>query len=138
MDNPELAKSYEFPNCPITISLQIFPEDGSPEGRQILIGIRNHQDPPIFKSHRSNDLACIQQLIDELLAQLQAELPARLVAAIEREQTKALPKEDKSAEKPNTKSAKLKPKLLLPNIEVQPQPVETSGAEQTTLNLFED
>ncbi|MEH2067906.1 MAG: hypothetical protein V7K47_07020 [Nostoc sp.] len=138
MDEPELAKSYEFSNCPITVNLQIFPEDGSPEGRQILIGIRNHQDPPIFKSHRLNDFADIPQLLNELFVQLQAELPARLVAAIEREQQiEPLPKDKDSAEKPKTKSQKLKPKLLLPNIEVQPQSVE-SDVEQTTLNLFEE
>lgn len=136
-----LAKSYEFANCPITFNIQIFPEDDSVEGRRIVIGIRNHQDPPIIKSCRSEDFTCgvVPQLIDELLAELIAELPTRLAAAIERDrlvQTEAA--DDDQAEIPaKSKTKKPKSKTALPSITVEVVASEVVvDAEQTKLNLF--
>ncbi|MHC5756150.1 MAG: hypothetical protein ACYTXF_37145 [Nostoc sp.] len=133
-----LAKSYEFANCPITFNIQIFPEDDSVEGRQIVIGIRNHQDPPIIKNCRSEDFTCgvIPQLIDELLAELIAELPTRLAAAIERDRVAQI--EAMAEVEPDTrrKPKKSKSKASLPTIEVDVVASEVVEAEQTKLNLF--
>ncbi|MHC5826412.1 MAG: hypothetical protein ACYT04_63770 [Nostoc sp.] len=137
-----LAKSYEFANCPITLNLQIFPEDGSTDGRRIFIGIRNHQDAPIFKSYRSEDFSCIQQLFDELLAELKAELPARLLAAVERDRLDQSQvdetNEDETELPTKSKSKKLKSKSALPSVEVETVAglTPTEDVEQTTLNLF--
>ncbi|MEH1780876.1 MAG: hypothetical protein V7L26_17535 [Nostoc sp.] len=139
-----LANSYEIANCPITLNLQIFPDDGSVEGRQIVIGIRNHQDPPIIKSCRSEDFTCgvIPQLIDELLAELKAELPARLLAAVERDrlvQSEVDETDEDETELPTkSKSKKSKSKSALPSVEVGTVAglTPTDDVEQTTLNLF--
>lgn len=133
-----LVKSYEFANCPITVNLQIFPEDT--DGRRILIGIRNHQDAPIFRSVRSQDFNCIQQLFDDLLAALKEELPSRLSAAIERERQDAEAVEEVDSESydtAKTKKKQSKSQPVLPTVEVKTtKSVEPAEVEQMKLNLF--
>lgn len=145
-DDEALVKSYEFANCPIAFNLHILPDDGSVEGRRILVAIRNHQNTPIIKSCRSEDFTAgvVGQLFNELLEELKADLPLRLAAAIERKRAADLQTAlDKEAgtkpEEPSTKNKqkKSKTKTTLPELEVTAE-VDSAPAEaeQTKLNLF--
>jgi hypothetical protein len=79
---------YNFDRCTITIGIQLLPlaEVGDPKERQAIIGVRNHNDPPILRMGRWEDLATgFRFIAQELLDQLRADLPARERARQERE-----------------------------------------------------
>jgi hypothetical protein len=82
------VEPYDFNRCTITIGIQLLPlaEGGDPKERQAIIGVRNHNDPPILRMGRWEDLATgFRFIAQELLDQLRADLPARERARQERE-----------------------------------------------------
>jgi hypothetical protein len=38
---------YEFDKCLITVAMGLMPDDGNPNGRLVMLGVRNHQDEPV-------------------------------------------------------------------------------------------
>ena len=47
---------YNFDQCLITIAMALMPDDGNPEGRPVMLGVRNHQDEPLMGACRLSDL----------------------------------------------------------------------------------
>ena len=74
---------YEFSKCTITVGIQFLPDDGSGD-RQVVVGVRNHADPPILKLMRQSELGELPPAIVELLASLESDLPNRQAALSER------------------------------------------------------
>ncbi len=97
---------YDFDHCTITIGIQLLPvtEGDDPIERQVIIGVRNHDDPPIVRFATLAEVT-FPTVIASLLAQLRAELPARQQARVERA-AKALAE----AEARKTKRAIVPPK----------------------------
>ncbi|CAG0941140.1 hypothetical protein ANRL1_00402 [Anaerolineae bacterium] len=78
----ELQKQpYAFDHCTIQIAIQLLPNDGDPNGRQVVVGVRSHLDAPILRLVRWHEIGALPPLVDELLNALKAELPAREQAA---------------------------------------------------------
>ena len=38
---------YEFDKCLITLAMGLMPDDGDPNVRLVMLGVRNHQDEPV-------------------------------------------------------------------------------------------
>jgi len=71
-----LEEPYDFEKCTIGIGIQLLPDDGSGD-RQVLIGVRNHSDPPLLKLLRQSELGDLPPAIVELLIALTSDLPNR-------------------------------------------------------------
>src|SRR5436305_4477642 len=88
-------------------------DDGDPQGRSVLIGIRNDNDIPMIRMVRLSELAPLPEPIVALLAQLEADLPQRKLAMQEqlqqaqREQTTKSGKKRKSKSVPTSKPPEL-------------------------------
>ena len=117
---------YEFEKCLITVAMALMPDDGSPDGRMVMLGVRNHQDEPLLATCRLSDLMPLPDPVQQLLEQLKDQLPARSEKAAERkakaEETK---KKSASTSKPAART---------------PPPAKAKKAEKptpTSMNLFD-
>lgn len=72
---------YDFDHCTVQIAIQLLPDDGDPNGRRIVVGVRSHQDAPILRVVRLNELGDLPPIVNTLLGELKSELPAREQAA---------------------------------------------------------
>ncbi len=94
---------YEFDQCLITVAMALMPDDGSPDGRKVMLGVRNHQDEPLLTTCRLSDLMPLPDPVQQLIEQLKEQLPARSEKAVERK--KAAEEKKKAASAPRTKVA---------------------------------
>ncbi len=72
---------YDFEQCTVQIAIQLLPDDGNPQGRMIVVGVRSHLDAPILRVVRLNELGGLPPIVNTLLDELISELPAREQAA---------------------------------------------------------
>ena len=54
--NPLAADPYDFDKCTITMQVVLLPEDGHAQGRNVIIAVRNHQDAPVIRSYRMDEV----------------------------------------------------------------------------------
>jgi len=87
---------YDFDHCTVQIAIQLLPDDGDPNGRKAVVGVRSHLDVPILRLVRLNEIGALPPLVATLLDELKAELPAREQAAREAFEKK---KEEKAKRK---------------------------------------
>ena len=115
---------YNFDKCLISIAMALMPDDGNPDGRRVMLGVRNHQDQPILATCRLNDLMPFPDQIQTLLERLKEDLPARSARAAEKKAKAEEEAKKRTAPrpKPAAKAAK---------------PVKPAKAEATSMNLFE-
>ena len=117
---------YEFEKCLITVAMALMPDDGSPDGRMVMLGVRNHQDEPLLATCRLSDLMPLPDPVQQLLEQLKDQLPARSEKAAERKaKTEEAKKKLASKSKPAAKT---------------PPPAKAKKAEKptpTSMNLFD-
>ena len=116
---------YEFDKCLITVAMGLMPDDGDPNGRLVMLGVRNHQDEPILSTCRLNDLMPLPDPIQQLIEQLKELLPARSEKAIAK---KAKAKQDE--EKQKAAGSKIK-------TPTKPAPQKAEKPKPTSMNLFE-
>ena len=86
--NPVLADPYEFDQCTVAIQIVLLPNDGDAHGREVVIGVRTHQDTPIIRVFRLDQVP-LGAPITNLLEELRAQLPSRAMEKIERETKEA-------------------------------------------------
>ena len=117
---------YEFEKCLITVAMALMPDDGSPDGRMVMLGVRNHQDEPLLATCRLSDLMPLPDPVQQLLEQLKDQLPARSEKAAERKaKAEEAKKKSASKSKPAAKT---------------PPPAKAKKAEKptpTSMNLFD-
>jgi hypothetical protein len=70
------AEPYEKGKCTVTLALTIRPDDGHPDGPQVVIGVRSHDESPLLSVKRLNALALPPELL-ELVHQYEATLAER-------------------------------------------------------------
>jgi hypothetical protein len=116
---------YEFNKCLITVAMGLMPDDGDPNGRLVMLGVRNHQDEPILSTCRLNDLMPLPDPIQQLLEQLKEQLPARSEKAVAK---KAKSKQDEEKRKSAGNKTKT-PTKAAPQKAEKPKP--------TNMNLFD-
>ena len=114
---------YEFDKCLISIGIGLMPTDGNPDGRPVMLGIRNHQDEPIVRMCRLTDLSPLPDPIQQLLDQLKDELPAR--------------SEKAAAKKKKAEAAKNKSKVAVGKTVPPAQAKKAEKPKPATMNLFE-
>ena len=117
---------YEFEKCLITVAMALMPDDGSPDGRMVMLGVRNHQDEPLLATCRLSDLMPLPDPVQQLLEQLKDQLPARSEKAAERKA--------KAEEAKKKLASKSKPAAKTP------PPAKAKKAEKptpTSMNLFD-
>ena len=117
---------YEFEMCLITVAMALMPGDGSPDGRMVVLGVRNHQDEPLLATCRLSDLMPLPDPVKQLLEQLKDQLPARSEKAAERKA--------KAEEAKKKLASKSKPAAKTP------PPAKAKKAEKptpTSMNLFD-
>lgn len=113
---------YEFDKCLITIAMALMPDDGHPDGREVMVGVRNHQDEPVLAMYRLSDLMPLPDPVQQLIEQLKEQLPARSAKVAEKKaQAKEAEQKRKAARGKTVKAAAKKPE--------KPKP--------TTMNLFD-
>jgi cell division septation protein DedD len=100
------------------------PDDGDPNGRLVMLGVRNHQDEPILSTCRLNDLMPLPDPIQQLLEQLKEQLPARSEKAVAKK-AKAAEANKKASGTPKTTST---PKTA---------PKKAEKPKPTSMNLFD-
>lgn len=116
--NPFDAEPYDLGLCTVTIQIVLLPIDGDKE-RQVMVGVRNHQDPWILETYSLPDLP-LPPNIWRMLQILKAELPARQLAKEMRDAEAAKKPEAKPAptpkapEKVKPKEKPAPPKLVVP------------------------
>jgi hypothetical protein len=115
---------YEFDKCLISVAMGMLPDDGNPDGRLVMLGVRNHQDEPIFATCRLNDLAPLPDPIQQLLERLKEQLPARS----EKAARKKAKEEEQKRNAANSKAKTTQAKAVPPKVE-KPRP--------TSMNLFD-
>ena len=116
---------YEFDKCLITVAMGLLPVDGDPNGRLVMLGVRNHQDEPVLSFCRLNDLMPLPDPIQQLLEQLKEQLPGRSEKAVAK---KAKSKQDEDKRK--AAGSKIKtPTKAAPQKAEKPKP--------TSMNLFD-
>ena len=103
--NPLTGDPYEFEQCTISVQIILLPDDGDPRGREVVIGVRNHQDAPIIRAFRFSDVPLASPVTD-LLEELRAELATRELAKQKRDAEAAA----KPSPKPAPVKAETKPK----------------------------
>lgn len=96
--------------CTVTIALTLQPDDGHRDGRQVLIGVRSHNEVPLIGIARLNELQLPGEIVT-LLEKYELELPARGQAQAEKlAQEEARRQADEAKRKaratPKSKSAK--------------------------------
>ena len=116
---------YHFEQCTIQVSLQILPR-GEGTDRQVVIGVRNHQDAPIVRTAPLSTLT-LPAILSEMLTQLELDMPARKLLKDERELRGKAEAEKKAAAKTATRKAAGKP--VAPP---QPTTNKPAGAPQST------
>ena len=116
---------YEFDKCLITVAMGLLPDDGDPNGRLVMLGVRNHQDEPILSTCRLNDLMPLPDPIQQLIEQLKEQLPARSEKATAK---KAKAKQDE--EKRKVAGNKIK-------TPVKAAPQKAEKPKPTSMNLFD-
>jgi len=116
---------YEFDKCLITVAMGLMPDDGDPNGRLVMLGVRNHQDEPILSTCRLNDLMPLPDPIQQVIEQLKEQLPARSEKAAGK---KAKAREDEEKRKAAGKKTKT-PVKAAPKKAEKPKP--------TSMNLFD-
>ena len=116
---------YEFDKCLITVAMGFLPDDGDPNGRLVMLGVRNHQDEPILSTCRLNDLMPLPDPIQQLIEQLKEQLPARSEKATAK---KAKVKQDD--EKRKAAGSKIK-------TPTKPAPQKAEKPKPTSMNLFD-
>ena len=116
---------YEFDKCLITVAMGLMPDDGDPNGRLVMLGVRNHQDEPILSTCRLNNLMPLPDPIQQLIEQLKEQLPARSEKAAGK---KAKAKEDEEKRKAVGNKTKT-PVKAAPKKAEKPKP--------TSMNLFD-
>jgi hypothetical protein len=148
-DRCDLQKQpYAFEHCTVQIAIQLLPDDGDPNGRQVVVGVRSHLDAPILRLVRWHEIGALPLLVDELLNALKAELPAREQAAREafekRKAEKAQRKAVVTASKTTTRGKKNKtptqatsPTANVTATDNRPRPeVQVSVTPQQQIGLF--
>lgn len=82
--NPVTADPYEFDQCTIAVQIVLLPYDGNEHGREVMVGVRNHQDAPIIRVFRMDEIQ-LPEAITGLLDELRSQLPMRAMEKIQRE-----------------------------------------------------
>lgn len=79
---------YVYDQCIVDLRLQLWPEDGDPNGRLVFICVTTHEDDPLVRFLRYAELGELPAPIRELLKQLEVALPERGRQAAERRRQK--------------------------------------------------
>ncbi len=107
MNDNIFDEPYDFSQCTIQVSMQILSR-GEGNDRQVVIGVRNHQDAPIVRTAPLSTLT-LPAILSEMLAQLESDMPARKLLKDERELREKAEAEKKAAAKTVTRKAASKP-----------------------------
>jgi hypothetical protein len=103
-DRSEIEKQpYAFELCTVQIALQLLPDDGDPNGRMVVVGVRSHLDAPILHLVHLNEVGTLPPIVNALLDELKVELPTREHAAREAFEKK---KEEKAKRKATVTASK--------------------------------
>ena len=108
-----LDDPYEFEQCTITAQIVLLPDDGHECGREVMIGVRNHQDAYILQVFRLADLALPEPLLT-MLGELREQLPARAVAKAMRDAEKANHQKDVDQARARVTTTQAKPATPAP------------------------
>lgn len=68
---------YTLGRCKLNFSITMLEEDKHPDGRRMLIGVRNDEDVPLTALVRAADLPALLPYLITLQAQLEEDLPRR-------------------------------------------------------------
>ncbi len=111
-ENPLLADPYDYAHCQITATITWLPSDDHPQGREVVLAVRNHEDPPLMRVYRATQLeGLLEDTLEELLAELRRQLPARQLSKM-RQEAETQPVKKASGTKPEA-SPNEKPQLSL-------------------------
>ena len=141
---------YDFDHCTIQIVMQLLPDDGDPNGRRVVVGVRSHLDAPILRLVRLDELGAFSPFISTLLDELKHELPRReeaARAAIERAKAEKAKRQagmaSKSITAPRGKMASVTTRVALPAanptdrvVDTRPSQVAVPTHPQRQLGLF--
>ena len=73
----QIPDRYEIHRCKVSFSITMLEDDGNPEGRSVLIGVRNDEDVPLTELVRASDLPALLPALIALQARLENDLPQR-------------------------------------------------------------
>lgn len=75
---------YDYDKCQISLTITWLPNDGDPNGRQVIVSARNHLDAPIIRQFRDIDIN-LPQPFEGMLNEIRSMLPQRLNEKYKRE-----------------------------------------------------
>lgn len=87
---PKVApkEPYEYGKCSVLITIQMFPDDGHEEGREVVVSGRTHDDVPVIRFMREKGLGRLPKSIRDVLGELEKSMPERKLAWMQSKEKK--------------------------------------------------
>lgn len=83
---PDEDEPYVFNDCTVTINIQLLPDDGDAEGREVIIAVSSHIEGPLVELTRLRLLGALPPPVAELVRLHEGRLPALGEARAEQRQ----------------------------------------------------
>lgn len=83
---PDEDEPYSYPDCTVNINIQLLPDDGDGEGREVIVAVSSHIEGPLVELTRLNLLGPLPPLLAQLLKQHEERLPTLGAARDEQRQ----------------------------------------------------
>lgn len=83
---PDEDEPYVFNDCTVTINIQLLPDDGDAEGREVIIAVSSHIEGPLVELTRLRLLGALPPPVAELVKLHEGRLPALGEARAEQRQ----------------------------------------------------
>ncbi len=72
---PDEDEPYLFRDCTVTVTMQLLPDDGHEDGREVILCVSSHIEGPLIEITRLNKVGPFSPLVNALLKQHEERLP---------------------------------------------------------------
>ncbi|MFL6284457.1 MAG: hypothetical protein ACJ74Q_15035 [Pyrinomonadaceae bacterium] len=128
---PDEDEPYVFADCTVNINIQLLPDDGDAEGREVIIAVSSHIEGPLVELTRLHLLGVLPPPVAELLSLHEQRLPALGEARAEQRQRESTAKTSGAKSKTTVRGANSKPAAAS-------KPAASAGASGTSQSSLFD
>lgn len=129
---PDEDEPYVFKDCTVTISIQLLPDDGDEDGREVIIGVSSHIEGPLLELTRLRLLGALPPPVAELVRLHEERLPGLGEARAGQRQRETASKSSAARSKTTVRGAN--GKAATP---AKPAPAGASATPASQTSLFD-